>query len=95
MDIEITQKDDGKQGRFVLFENDVLAGEMTYTWEEKDKMVIRHTEVGDEFQGKGYGKKLVMKAVEAARSRHFKIKPYCIYAKAVFDRDAQLADVKY
>lgn len=95
MEIEITQKDDGKHGRFVLFEDDVFAGEMIYTWEAKDKMIINHTEVGDGFQRKGYGKKLVMKAVASAREHQFKIKPYCIYAKSVFDRDPAFSDIKY
>lgn len=93
--MRIEQEDDGKKGRFVLYENDKKAGEMTYSRMSDSQFIIDHTEVGEEFGGKGYGKALVMKAVEYARANNQKILPLCPYAKHVFDRNKDLEDVRF
>ncbi|MCB9198199.1 MAG: N-acetyltransferase [Flavobacteriales bacterium] len=84
--IKITQEDDGSKGKFVLFENNDLVGEMTYTWAGTDKFIIDHTEVKPIYGGKGYGKILVQKGVEFARETGVKIIPLCPFAKAEFDK---------
>ncbi|HLS12309.1 MAG TPA: GNAT family N-acetyltransferase [Flavobacteriaceae bacterium] len=91
--IRIEREDNGKKGRFVIYENDVEAGEMTFTWAGEDKFIIDHTGVKEEFGGKGLAKKLVMAGVEYARENNKKIIPLCPYAKARFDRDESLKDV--
>lgn len=93
MNTEIKREDDGVKGRFVIYEDGKEAGEIIYNWPAKDKFIIEHTEVGKEFGGKGYGKKLVMAAVDFARKNNVRIIPLCPYAKSVFDRDASLKDV--
>lgn len=47
------------------------------------------------FGGKGYGKQLVMKAVEFARKQEVKIIPLCPFAAKVFARDLEIGDVKF
>ncbi|WP_246131531.1 GNAT family N-acetyltransferase [Aquimarina intermedia] len=54
---------------------------MTYTWAGKSKFIINHTGVEEQFSGKGFGKKLVMKSVEFARNNDLKILPLCPFAK--------------
>lgn len=93
--MRIEREDDGKKGRFVLYENDEKAGEMTYSRVNESKFIIDHTEVDEKFGGKGYGKALVMKAVEYARENDQKILPLCPYAKHVFDRNKELEDVRF
>lgn len=93
--IKIEREDNGKKGRFVIYENDLLAGEMTYTWAGNSKFIIDHTGVGENYGGKGYGKKLVMAAVEFARNNHLKILPLCPFAKKVFDKDSEIRDVRF
>ena len=83
----IKREDNGKKGRFVIYDNDKIAGEMTYTWAGKDKFIIDHTEVDEKYNGKGYAKHLVMAGVEFARENNVKIIPLCSYAKSRFDRD--------
>lgn len=93
--IRVEQKDNGKKGRFVIYEGEIPAGEMTYVWVDDFKFIIDHTEVKDTFGGKGYGKQLVMKAVEFAREQEIKIIPLCPFAAKVFANDADIQDVKF
>ncbi|NGX83500.1 GNAT family N-acetyltransferase [Aequorivita sp. KMM 9714] len=86
-------EDNGKKGRFVIYDNNEEAGEMTFTWAGKEKFIIDHTEVDDKFGGKGYAKQLVMAGVDYARENDLKIIPLCPYAKMRFDRDESLRDV--
>ncbi|MGJ8667713.1 MAG: GNAT family N-acetyltransferase [Patiriisocius sp.] len=92
--IKIKREDNGKSGRFVIYENDKPVGEMTYSWEGKDTLVIDHTEVKEEYGGQGSGKKLVMESVKFARENNLKIKPLCSFVKNVFDNDDSLRDVR-
>jgi len=92
---KIERDDNGKKGRFIIYENGEEAGEMTYTWAGENKFIIDHTGVEERFGGKGYGKQLVMKAVEFAREKEVKILPLCPYAKKVFDSDDGLNDVRF
>lgn len=93
--INIEIIDDGKKGRFELYEKGVLAGEMTFTWAGATKLIIDHTTIGDGYNGKGYGKKMVMKAVEFAREKGIKILPLCPFANAVFEKDQSIQDVRF
>lgn len=89
----IKQEDDGKKGRFIILENNEIAGEMTYTWAGKEKFIIDHTNVDEKFSGKGFAKKLVLAGIDHARKNNLKIIPLCPYVKRVFDKDKNLGDV--
>ncbi|GAA4281075.1 GNAT family N-acetyltransferase [Gaetbulibacter aestuarii] len=93
--VRIEREDNGRKGRFVIYENDTYAGEMTFTWAGKNKFIIDHTGVEDGFGGNGFGKKLVMKGVEFAREENVKILPLCPFAKAEFDKNEDIADVLF
>lgn len=90
---KIEREDNGKKGRFIILDSDEMAGEMTYTWAGEEKFIIDHTGVDEKFGGKGYGKKLVMAAVEFAREKHVKILPLCPFAKGVFEKTESIQDV--
>ncbi len=90
---KIEREDNGKKGRFVIYENDEFAGEMTFTWAGKNIFIIDHTGVEEAFGGKGLAKQLVMAGVDYARKHDLKIIPLCPYAKKTFDRDDSLSDV--
>ncbi|MBS1758810.1 MAG: N-acetyltransferase [Bacteroidetes bacterium] len=92
--MDIKQEDDGKKGRFVIYDSEVYAGEMTYVWAGDAKFIIDHTAVEQSFNGKGLGKMLVMEAIKFARKNNFKILPLCPYAKSVFEKNPELNDVK-
>ena len=68
---------------------------MTYTWAGDSKFIIDHTEVSEEFNGKGVGKKLLMATVDYARNNNLKIIPLCPFAKSVFDKTEEIRDVLF
>ena len=83
------------KGRFVIYEDAVFAGEMTYTWAGTGKFIIDHTGIEESFNGKGFGKKLLEQAVAFARKQEVKILPLCPFAKAQFDKNKNLRDVLF
>jgi len=91
----LEREDNGKKGRFIIYEDEKFAGEMTYTWAGTGKFIIDHTGVEEGFNGKGYGRQMVMEAVEFARKEEVKILPLCPYAKRVFDKNSDLQDVRF
>lgn len=94
MDIlEITDSLDGHKGQFTAWFLGREAGLMTFSMAGDDKFIIDHTEVNEAFNGKGFGRKLVAHAVEYARGNNLKIIPLCPYAKGVFQRTPEYADV--
>lgn len=93
--MDIQQTNDTRRGYFEAVEDGKEAGKMTYTWAGDSKFIIDHTEVSPDFNGKGVGKKLVMDAVEYARTNNLKIIPLCPFAKSVFDKTADIRDVLF
>ncbi|WPP48723.1 GNAT family N-acetyltransferase [Catalinimonas niigatensis] len=92
--IKIDREDNGRKGRFVIYDHDAFAGEMTYVWAGESRFIIDHTGIEENFIGRGLGKQLVMKAVAYARNNDLKILPLCPFAKKVFDRDDGIQDVR-
>lgn len=82
-----------QKSSFIALEGDQQAGVLDYTMENENRLVIEHTEVSPEFEGKGLGKKLVLETVAFARQKNLKIKPVCSYAQTVFDRTEEIRDV--
>lgn len=93
--MEIQHINDIKRGSFEAVEDGKEAGKMTYTWAGDSKFIIDHTEVNEEFNGKGVGKKLVMASIDYARNNHLKIIPLCPFAKSVFDKSEEIRDVLF
>lgn len=91
--MEIQQTNDTKKGYFEAVEDGKQAGQMTYTWAGDSQFIIDHTEVSEDFAGKGVGKKLLMATVEFARKNNVKIIPLCPFAKSVFDKVEDIRDV--
>ncbi len=92
--MEIKHLDKEKDGLFEAYENNLLAGELHYNKLDTKQIALDHTEVKDEFKGKGIAKELVVKAVEYARSNDLKIVPVCPYVVKLFSRSNEFNDVK-
>jgi hypothetical protein len=91
--MQVHQKDNGSKGSFYIESDSKVVAEMTYVWAGKDRLIIDHTEVAPEANGKGLGKLLVAKAVEFARKNSIKIVPLCPFAKKVFEKTPEYGDV--
>ena len=83
----------GSKGYFYVSVDGKQEGKMSFVFAGNDKIIIDHTEVNPGNNGKGYGKKMVDKAVEYAREKNIKIIPLCPFAKKVFDKTPEFRDV--
>lgn len=90
----ITHENTGDKGQFILLEDDKQIGLMTYKIEGSEKMVIEHTEVDSEHEGKGHGKDLVNEGVAYARAENLKILPLCPFVKKIFEENKEIQDVR-
>ena len=91
--MNIQQEDDGKIGMFFIEQDDKRVAKLVYSWKDKDRIIIEHTDVEEVLKGKGAGKELVAKTVEFARKEGIKIVPVCSFAKRVFDKTDEYKDV--
>jgi uncharacterized protein len=90
---EVLQKINEKDGAFYIDVNGKQQAMMTFVFAGNDKIIIDHTEVNPESNGKGFGKMMVLKAIEFAREQKLKIIPLCPFAKSVFDKNPEFKDV--
>lgn len=93
MDWNIQVKELENKGSFYIEENGKVLAEMTFSKAGDRRIIIDHTEVGDELRGKGVGLKLVEFAVKYVREKDIKMLPLCPFAKATLLRNPQWKDV--
>ena len=91
--MEIKHTNNEKNGEFEGIIDGNHAGEMTYTWAGTDKLIIDHTGVEAAYNGQGVGKKLLLSLVDYVRENNIKVIPLCPFAKATFEKNADLQDV--
>ena len=81
------------KGAFYIEIEGIQEAMMTFVYAGEDKIIIDHTEVNPGNEGKGFGKKMVTKAVEFAREKGIKILPLCPFVKSFFDKTSEFRDV--
>ncbi len=91
--MEVQHQQGDSKGVFFIEDQEGKAGEMTYSKAGNDKFIIDHTEVEERYRGKQVGLKLVESAVNYARTNNMKIMPLCPFAKKMFDKHSEFADV--
>lgn len=74
-----------KLGAFYLFEEKIKIGEMVLSISEPT-ITVYHTEVDDNYNGKGYAKLLFNELIAYARKNDYKIIPLCPFVLAQFKR---------
>lgn len=90
---EVQLKSNDKSGAFYIEIDGKQEAFMSFVFAGNDKIIIDHTEVNPGNEGKGFGKKMVVKAIQYAREKGFKIIPLCPFAKSVFDKNPAFNDV--
>lgn len=93
MENEVQLKINDKNGAFYIEVDGKQESLMTFVFAGEDKIIIDHTEVNSGNEGKGFGKKMVAKAVEFAREQGINIIPLCPFAKSVFNKTPEFRDV--
>ena len=91
--MDIQHKDGQHRGKFFIEEGGEQVAEIVYSHGAGNTIVIEHTGVDEELQGRNIGFELVQKTVEYARAHGLKISPVCPFAKAVFDKEPGFKDV--
>jgi uncharacterized protein len=91
--IEIEHSEEDGRGAFFIARQGVRLAEMTYSRTDQKLVIVDHTEVSEQLQGLGVGRKLLNALVDWARKTETKIIATCPYAKAQFERDASIRDV--
>lgn len=91
--MNIQHEESASKGAFFIEESGIRLASMTYSKAGPGRIIIDHTEVSEALKGKGAGKQLVAASVEYARRNNLKILPLCPFAKSVFDRVREFADV--
>jgi len=81
------------RGLFFVPGPDGMLAEMTYLRHDPRTLIIDHTYVDKELRGQNIGFQLVQAAVAYARQHQLKIVPVCVFARAVFDKKPEFADV--
>ena len=90
---EVQLKINDNKGAFYIEVEGKQEAMMTFVFAGEDKIIIDHTEVNPGNEGKGFGKKMLLKAVEFAREKGIKIVPLCPFAKSIFDKTPEFTDV--
>ncbi len=90
--MEIKREENEEEGRYFIEESGEEAAEMEYRL-RAGRLIIVHTVVHEGFEGKGYGIKLVEKAIEDARTGKYTIVPVCKFARKYFDKHPEVHDV--
>ncbi len=94
MDHAISHVLDGHKGAFVIDRDGARLATMTYTLAGDGIVIIDHTDVDGSLRGTGAGQALVAAAVAWARDSARKIMPLCPFAKSVFDKTPEYADIR-
>lgn len=74
---------------FQMMENNAIIGEITWENETNEYLIIDHTYVDEQYNGRGYARELVDKVVAYATAKNLKIIPMCPYVKTLFERHAE------
>ena len=82
----------GHRGAFAWVQDGKRLAEMTYTV-AGTRVIIDHTQVDDALRGKKVSEQLVRAAVEWARKENAKLLPLCPFARSVFEKTPEYADV--
>lgn len=88
--IEVADNRDKR--RYEALVDGKLAGVIFYQ-PRPDGLVLVHTEVAEEFEGKGVGSRLVAGALDDARERGLAVTAACPFAAAYIERHPEYADV--
>ncbi len=76
-------------GEIQLFSDDQKAGKMDIEVAD-DRLIVYHTEVNPEHEGKGFARLLLDRLVSYARENHLRVVPLCPYVHAQFKRKPEV-----
>ena len=91
-DAPIVVADHPERRRFEIHVGDALAGFTEYR-PRGDRYAFVHTEIGDEFGGRGLASRLIKDTLDEMRSRGIAVLPFCPFVKRYIQRHADYRDL--
>lgn len=89
---EVTVADNKERQRYEVHVGGALAGILTYSVHD-GVVVMPHTVVEPQFEGRGLGGLLAERALADARVRGLKVVPQCWFIAAYIERNPEYADM--
>jgi predicted GNAT family acetyltransferase len=92
--MNIQHEESDIRGRhFITDQAGNMLAELTYAVQHPDTMVVDHTEVTGELQGRNIGHELVEAAAEHARAKGRHLVPVCPFARSILTKDNSFQDI--
>jgi len=88
----ISVRDNPEHSRFEIRVGDELAGFAAYR-RHGDVSDFTHTEIGDEFEGRGLGSRLIRAALDETRAQGRQALPHCPFVRAFIDKHPEYTDL--
>jgi predicted GNAT family acetyltransferase len=88
----VVVRDNPDEQRYELMLGDTLAGFVSYRL-RGDRLVLTHTEVVRELQGRGWGSRLVGEALADAGARGLTVMPLCPFVVAYIRKHPELREL--
>lgn len=92
MSDEVTVVDNKERHRYEARVNGALAGILAYSV-ENGVIVMPHTVVEPQYEGRGIGGLLAETALDDARERGLKVAPRCWFVAAYIEKNPEYADL--
>src|SRR4051794_22763334 len=89
---QATVTDNANDGRYEIRLEDQLAGFAAYRL-RAGTIELVHTEIDEEFEGRGAGSRLVSHALDDARKRGLAVLPLCPFVNDYIQRHREYADL--
>ena len=90
--MELEVADNPAEARYEIHADGELAGFTTYR-ERPKGLAFNHTEVFDQFEGKGIGSALMQQTLDDVRARGLEVLPICPFMTAFIERHREYADL--
>jgi uncharacterized protein len=85
-------RDNKERFRYEIVVDGVVAGFIQYNM-RGGRLILVHTEVHDEFSGRGLATELVRGALDDARRRNLRIVPICPFVESYLERHPEYDDL--
>jgi predicted GNAT family acetyltransferase len=90
--VQITIADNTEDHRYEIRSDGELAGFLTYR--SRPKLIeLVHTEIDEEFEGRGLGSQLISFALDDARERRLTVLPFCPFVNDYIQRHRQYVEL--
>lgn len=89
----IHHKEIHNKGVFFLEDEEEMVAEIVYAKSGDNLLIIEHTDVDATLRDQNFGYELVQKTVDYARMHGMKVSPVCPFAKAIFDKKPEWAEL--